>query len=113
MANYDVKYAQDLREIGIWEVHAHSYLATLPFFILLLIVVRRWQTFIDFITLNWAGGMGLEWRKESLGLNGNFAASYMAIMLVFGVMPYLLEIHRCWKWERDNGVSSLPWRDSA
>ena len=113
VAHYDVKYAQDLREISIWEVHAHSYLATLPFFILLLIVVRRWETFIDFITLNWAGGMTLEWRQESLGMNGNFAVSYMAVMLVFGVLPYLMEIYRCWKWERDNGVSTLPWGNAA
>ena len=106
VAHYDVHYAQDLREISIWEVHAHNYLATLPFFILLLIIVRRWETFVDFITLNWAGSMGLQWREESLGANGNFAVSYMAVMLVFGVMPYLLEIYRCWKWERDNGVST-------
>jgi len=112
VAHYDVKYAQDLREISIWETHAHSYLATLPFFIILLIIVRRWETFIDFITLNWAGSMHLQWREESLGVNGNFAVGYIVFMLVFGVMPYLSEIYRCWKWERDNGVSTLPWRNS-
>ena len=113
VAHYDVKYAQDLREISIWEVHAHNYLATLPFFILLLIIVRRWETFVDFITLNWAGSMGLQWREESLGANGNFAASYIVGMGIFIVMPYMLELYRCWKWERDNGVSTLPWRTSA
>ena len=57
--------------------------------------------------------MTLEWRQESLGMNGNFAVSYMAVMLVFGVLPYLMEIYRCWKWERDNGVSTLPWGNAA
>jgi hypothetical protein len=112
VAHYDVHYAQDLREISIWEVHAHNYLATLPFFILLLIIVRRWETFVNFVTLNWAGNMNLQFRQESLGMNGNFALSYIIGMGIFIVMPYMLEMYRCWKWERENGVSTLPWRAS-
>jgi hypothetical protein len=112
VAHYDVHYAQDLREISIWEVHAHNYLATLPFFILLLIIVRRWETFVNFVTFKWAGNMSLQWREESLGMNGNFALSYIIGMGIFIVMPYMLEMYRCWKWERENGVSTLPWRAS-
>ena len=54
VAHYDVHYTTDKREISIWEVHAHNYLATLPFFLFLLIVVRKWEVFVDLITLNWS-----------------------------------------------------------
>ena len=110
VAHYDVHYASPRREISIWEVHAHNYLATLPFFILLLIIVRRWETFVDFITLNWAGNMALEPRQEALGVNGGYALTYFITMGIFITGPYFFEVLRCWQWERANGISTLPWR---
>ncbi len=100
VAHYDVHYTTGKREIGIWEVHAHNYLATLPFFLLLLIVVRKWNVFVDTVTLNWAGGFGLSQRSEPLGVTGNYAILYMATMGVFVVGPYFQEWWRCYKYER-------------
>jgi len=110
VAHYDVHYASPRREISIWEVHAHNYLATLPFFILLLIIVRRWETFVDLITFNWAGNMALEPRQEALGVNGGYALTYFITMGIFITGPYFFEVLRCWQWERANGISTLPWR---
>lgn len=103
VAHYDVHFATGKREISIWEVHAHNYLATLPFFLLLLIIVRKWDVFLDTATLNWGGGFSIEWRKEPLGSSGNYATSYMVIMAIFVVFPYMQEWWRCYSYEKKNG----------
>ena len=100
VAHYDVHFTTGKREISIWEVHAHNYLATLPFFLLLLIIVRKWSVFVDTVTLDWAGGFGLEWRQEPLGATGNYAALYMTTMGLFVVGPYFQEWWRCYMYER-------------
>ena len=100
VAHYDVHYTTGKREISIWEVHAHNYLATLPFFLLLLIIVRKWEVFLDTITLNWAGGFSLSQRTEPLGASGNYAVLYMTTMGIFVVGPYLQEWWRCYMYER-------------
>lgn len=103
VAHYDVHFATGKREISIWEVHAHNYLATLPFFLLLLIIVRKWDVFLDTATLNWGGGFSIEWRQEPLGSSGNYATSYMVIMAIFVVFPYMQEWWRCYSYEKKNG----------
>lgn len=100
VAHYDVHFTTGKREISIWEVHAHNYLATLPFFLLLLIIVRKWSVFVDTVTLDWAGGFSLEWRQEPLGATGNYAALYMTTMGLFVVGPYFQEWWRCYMYER-------------
>ncbi|MAJ01524.1 MAG: diguanylate cyclase [Euryarchaeota archaeon] len=103
VAHYDVHFATGKREISIWEVHAHNYLATLPFFLLLLIIVRKWDVFLDTATLNWSGGFSIEWRQEPLGSSGNYATSYMVIMAIFVVFPYMQEWWRCYSYEKKHG----------
>ena len=103
VAHYDVHFATGKREISIWEVHAHNYLATLPFFLILLIIVRKWEVFLDTVTLNWSGGFGVEWRKEQLGNSGNYATFYMALMAIFVVFPYMQEWWRCYSYEKKHG----------
>ena len=103
VAHYDVHFTTGKREISIWEVHAHNYLATLPFFLLLLIIVRKWEVFLDTVTLNWSGGFGFEWRQEPLGSSGNYAMSYMVVMAIFVVFPYMQEWWRCYKYEKEHG----------
>jgi len=103
VAHYDVHFATGKREISIWEVHAHNYLATLPFFLLLLIIVRKWDVFLDTATLNWGGGFSIEWRQEPLGSSGNYATSYMVIMAIFVVFPYMQEWWRCYSYEKKHG----------
>ncbi|HJL96820.1 MAG TPA: hypothetical protein QF401_01590 [Candidatus Poseidoniaceae archaeon] len=101
IAHYDVHYTTGKREISIWEVHAHNYLATLPFFLILLIIVRKWEVFLDLITLNWAGGFSFQLRQEPLGASGNYAAIYIATMSILVVVPYMQEWWRCWSFERN------------
>ena len=103
VAHYDVHFATGKREISIWEVHAHNYLATLPFFLILLIIVRKWEVFLDMATLNWDGGFGIEWRKEPLGSSGNYATFYMVLMGIFVVFPYMQEWWRCYTYEKKQG----------
>jgi hypothetical protein len=103
VAHYDVHFATGKREISIWEIHAHNYLATLPFFLLLLIIVRKWEVFLDTVTLNWGGGFGFQWREEPLGATGNYAVIYMVTMGIFVVFPYMQEWWRCYSYEREHG----------
>jgi hypothetical protein len=103
VAHYDVHFATGKREISIWEVHAHNYFATLPFFLLLLIIVCKWDVFLDTATLNWSGGFSIEWRQEPLGASGNYATFYMVIMAVFVVFPYMQEWWRCYSYEKKHG----------
>jgi hypothetical protein len=101
IAHYDVHYTTGKREISIWEVHAHNYLSTLPFFLILLIIVRKWEVFLDLIGFDWAGGFSLEWRKEPLGATGHYAAIYIVTMAILVVGPYAQEWWRCWSYERN------------
>ena len=100
VAHYDVHFATGKREISIWEVHAHNYLATLPLFLVLMIIVRKWDVFMKLVTFDFAGEFAFEWRKEPLGATGNYAAIYMTIMTVFVVFPYMQEWWRCYTYER-------------
>ncbi len=100
IAHYDVHFTTGKREISIWEVHAHNYLATLPFFLLLLIIVRKWEVFVNTITLDWGGEFGLEWRQEPLGASGNYAALYMGSMGLLVVGPYFQEWWRCYTYKK-------------
>lgn len=100
VAHYDVHYTTGKREISIWEVHAHNYLATLPLFMVTLIIVRKWDIFMKLISFDFAGGFALEWRKEPLGATGNYAMIYMTTMAVFVVFPYMQEWWRCYAYER-------------
>ncbi|HJM54688.1 MAG TPA: hypothetical protein QGI72_00410 [Poseidonia sp.] len=107
VAHYDVHYTTGKREISIWEVHAHNYLATLPFFLLLLIIVRKWEVFLDTATLNWGGGFSIQWRQEPLGSSGNYATSYMVLMGIFVVFPYMQEWWRCYSYEKKHGKNKV------
>ena len=84
-------------------MHAHNYLATLPFFLILLIIVRKWEVFLDTVTLNWGGGFTIQWREEPLGASGNYAVTYMVVMAIFVVFPYVQEWWRCYSYEKEHG----------
>ncbi|MFP3345230.1 diguanylate cyclase, partial [Halomonas sp. SIMBA_159] len=55
VAHYDVHYAAPKRHISVWEMHAHNYLATLPLYMLLLIIVINYPVFIKLISFDWQG----------------------------------------------------------
>lgn len=94
VAHFDVHYAAPKRHISIWEMHAHSYLATLPLYILSIILVLNWDITLKMITLNWANGFGFTpvttpWGGES------YLPTYLIFMGMVCVIPYAEEFLRC------------------
>ena len=94
VAHADVKYASPRREISIWEMHAHNYLATLPMYMLITIVIINWPQFINLISLNWQGNMALIPVETPHGGSG-YLFSYLIFMSVVCVFPYIEENIRC------------------
>lgn len=94
IAHWDVRYASPRRHISIWEMHAHSYMATLPLYLLVIILVMNWPTFIRVISLDWAG----EWqliRVDKAYVGGKYLLNYLVFMLIACVLPYTEELLRC------------------
>jgi hypothetical protein len=94
VAHYDVRTTMHLREISIWEMHAHNYLSTIPFYLIALIGVRNPETFIKTITLDWGGEMALLLRAEPVG-GGAYLPMYVGFMGIICFLPYTEEIYRC------------------
>ncbi len=96
IAHWDVHYASPRRKISIWEMHAHNYLATLPMYMLITIVIINWSVFLDLISFNWAGNMDLVWLENPPGGTG-YLPIYLTFMAVLCVFPYLEENIRCFR----------------
>jgi hypothetical protein len=94
VAHWDVHYATPLRRISIWEVHVHNYMATVPLYLLMLIIVLNWGVAQQTFTLHWAGQLGLHRLAAPRGGPG-YVGEYLAFMTVFCVFPYLEENIRC------------------
>jgi len=94
VAHCDVHYARNMREISLLEIHVHSFLETLPFFTVALLICINWSAFVDLLTFNWAGHMQFMFLKNS-GVNTNYVAGYVALLLFADVLPYLEEFIRC------------------
>lgn len=100
-AHYDVHYAAPRRHISKWEMHAHNYLATLPLYMMLLIIVINWPVFLKLISLNWAGEF--EFVRMSYAHGGDHYLSYYLIfMAIVCVFPYMEENYRCLRVYFDN-----------
>jgi len=95
VAHHDVKHTMHLREISIWEVHAHNYLSTIPFYLIALIGVRNPDTVIKTFTLDWGGEMALLLRSEPVG-GGAYLPWYIGFMAIICFLPYTEEVFRCW-----------------
>lgn len=98
VAHHDVHFTAPLREISIWEVHAHNYLATIPFYMVALTVMLRWETFIKMITLDWSGEMSLVLRSHAIGHQPMFVPYYLGFMCCVCVIPYIEELYRCYRY---------------
>ncbi len=94
VAHFDVYYAAPKRHISVWEMHAHSYLATLPLYMLSIIFVLNWPVVTKLITLNWAGEFGFEPVERAWG-GQNYLAVYLGFMGLLCVFPYAEELLRC------------------
>lgn len=99
VAHMDVRYAAPRRNIGIWEVHAHNYLATIPLYLLALITVINWTTVTRFVSLNWRPGLRLEPHPTPIG-GSSYLVAYLSFMAVLCVFPYLEEMARCLRYAR-------------
>jgi hypothetical protein len=94
VAHYDVWYSAPKRTISIWEVHVHNYMATIPLYLLMLIMVLNWEVVLKLVQLDWAGQMTLERVAVPHGGSG-YLRGYLAFMAVLCVLPYVEENLRC------------------
>ncbi|MCG6658461.1 diguanylate cyclase [Halomonas campisalis] len=94
VAHWDVHYTAPRRRIGIWEMHAHSYLASLPLYMLAMILILNWPVVLDLVRLEWAGQLRLERLAEPHG-GERYLPLYLTFMAVLCVFPYLEENLRC------------------
>lgn len=94
VAHYDVHYSAPLRRISIWEVHVHNYMATIPLYLLMLILVINWEIFLKLVTFEWAGQFELE-RVPTPHGSSNYLRGYLVLMALLCVLPYVEENFRC------------------
>lgn len=99
VAHYDVHYSAPLRRISIWEVHVHNYMATIPLYLMMLIIVLNWEVARDLVTLDWQGKFALVRIPAPPGGSG-YLRGYLAFMAVLCVFPYLEEFIRCVRFAR-------------
>lgn len=93
-AHWDVHYSAPRRRISIWESHVHNYLATIPLYLLMLIVVLNWADMIKLVTLDWAGEFTFRPLNIPHGGSG-YLTGYLTFMTVLCVFPYAEENLRC------------------
>ena len=94
VAHYDVHYSAPKRHISIWEVHVHNYMATVPLYLLMLIIVINWDMFMNLITLNWEGHMKLQ-RVAIPHAGPTYLLIYLTFMAITCIFPYMEENIRC------------------
>jgi hypothetical protein len=94
VAHYDVHYSAPLRRISIWEVHVHNYMATIPLYLLMLIMVLNWDSVVKLVSFDWAGELELERMPTPPG-GSDYLRNYLIFMGVLCVFPYLEENVRC------------------
>lgn len=94
VAHYDVHYAAPRRHISKWEMHAHNYLATLPLYMMLLIMVINWQVFLKLISFEWAGEFSFIRMPYAHG-GDHYLPYYLTFMAIVCVLPYTEENLRC------------------
>jgi hypothetical protein len=90
VAHWDVAYATPRRQISIWEVHVHNYMATIPSYLLMLLFVINWETTQKLLTLDFAGEFTLRRHERPLG-GGSYLQNYLMFMTVLCVLPYIEE----------------------
>lgn len=93
VAHTDVQFAAPKRHISIWEMHAHSYLATLPLY-MLSIIILNWDVLVKLVTLQWDGAFTFVRLTEPWGGEG-YLPAYLGFMALLCVFPYAEEFLRC------------------
>lgn len=94
VAHWDIVYASPKRKIGVWEMQAHSYLATLPTYMILMIGIINWHVVIKLF--NWETQGQWTFTPISVPHGGeSYLPSYALFMAIVGVLPYAEENIRC------------------
>jgi hypothetical protein len=69
-------------------------MATIPLYLLMLIVILNWDVAVKTMTFDWAGQLTLQPLSERPGGRA-YLPAYLAFMGVLCVFPYLEENIRC------------------
>lgn len=94
VAVWDVRLAEPVRRISIWETHAHAFLLTIPYYTFALMALLNWQAFAATISLDWSAQLSLAPRAEPVGPRG-YLGWYFATVFALGLLPYGEELRRC------------------
>jgi hypothetical protein len=104
VAHADVRYAGPRRHISIWEVHVHNYMATIPLYLLMLVIIINWPTTLRLLSFDFAGEFTLRRVDEPHG-SPAYLRHYLMFMTVLCVLPYVEENLRCLRYSlRHPGV---------
>jgi hypothetical protein len=110
VAHWDVHYASPLRRISIWEVHVHNYMATVPLYLFMLIVVINWDVAVKAVTFQWSGQFTLNRLVSPPGTTA-YLPEYLVFMSVLCVFPYLEENIRCLRYARSVRIEKAARAD--
>ncbi|MBY4896075.1 diguanylate cyclase [Cupriavidus sp. AU9028] len=94
---WDVHYTFGKRRIGPTEQHMHGLLEVLPATAFFLVAVSHPQAFLAMADAG-AADMGLRWKTD--GPSGATRGLLLAAMIAFGVLPFVEEFVRCWRWRQ-------------
>ena len=97
VAHMDVKLAVPEREISVWEMHAHSYLATIPIYLFVLILIINW----DVLELLMAGKTEGQFRFQLISYShggDDYLPKYLAFTVLCAI-PYIEELVRCLRYQ--------------
>jgi hypothetical protein len=90
VAHWDVAYATPRRHISIWEVHVHNYMATIPSYLLILILIINWPTTQKLLALDFSGQFAFTRLQHPIG-SSNYLRNYLMFMTLLCVLPYIEE----------------------
>ena len=107
VAHWDVHYATPLRRISIWEVHVHNYMATVPLYLLMLIIVLNWAVAVQDCHVPVDRRIRLAPAARAAWSAGYLARVSRVFMAVFCVFPYLEENIRCLRYASAAKVKAL------
>ena len=94
-AIWDVDYAARRREVSTVEQHVHGVLERLPWFAFVLLAILHWPA----VTAGVAGD-GFTLALKARPLPTAYVAALLAGMVVLGIVPFVEELWRCWRFGR-------------
>jgi hypothetical protein len=94
----DLRYTNPLREVTVFEQYVHAFLIVLPLMSLALLVAIHWP----------GAAPEAAWRLQprAQAFAPAVIAAVLAASAVFGVLPGLWELARCWRARTRSGVRS-------